>query len=180
MQKVQPKNELISPGPFILLLAVLSLVIGLVIHIKVVHLTPPEGNIKAIVVTYTEHGEQWNGNQMRQYLNVSPFWPDITINLFNHKSIQGFINFFLILLVVFKQICIDETGPALLLLVALSCFPFLLFVAIEGLRQGASGLLSIKILICVTLVGQVMCIGVSLPMIVGPWYAYNCWKEVSG
>ncbi|UZJ57100.1 hypothetical protein CBS101457_006420 [Exobasidium rhododendri] len=150
----------------VLVLGLLSVLLGIFIHIKAVH-KAPDGDGKELM--------GWSSDQARKYLDLPHSWPGT--RFFDEHADKAF-NYFLVLLSVFKRICVDQTGRALLFLVANCIAPFCSFLAIEGVKDGNSTLFYIGTLIVVTTLGQLICIGAAMPLFMGPLYAYARWAEI--
>jgi len=163
-KKAEPKRTPSSLPVF--LLGTASILLGAFIHIRAVHLAP-DGEGKVLM--------KWSSDQARKHLNLAPTWPGT--RLFDDYADKA-MNYFMILLVIFKKISIDQTGRGLLLIVSTCIAPFCTFLAIEGLKDGTSYVLSISALIAVTSLGQLICIGAAMPLVMGPLYAYIRWTEV--
>jgi hypothetical protein len=149
----------------VIVLGLLSLIVGVLIHVQAVH-RAPDGDGKLL---------KMSSDDIRKHLKLAHSWPGTR---FFDDHANGVLQYFLVLLAVFKEICIDDTGRALLLIVSTCIAPFCSFLAIEGLKDGNAAVLSITTLIAVTSLGQAICIGAAMPLVMGPMYAYMRWTEV--
>lgn len=164
---VVPASSLSSPSATaVIVLGVLSSIIGLGIHIKATRMSPDKSMAQLMTMSL---------NDFRKHLNLSKSWPGT--QFFDNYTPAAF-HYFLMLITVFKEICINETGRGILLLVSNCIAPFCTFLAIEGLKDGKRAGLSITTLVLVTSLGQVICIGSAMPLVMGPLYAYTRWSEV--
>jgi hypothetical protein len=154
-----------TPLP-VVVLGVLSIVVGVAVHIKAIHMAP-DGDGKILMT--------WTSDQSRKHLNLAHSWPGTR---FFDDYADKCMSYFMVLLVIFKKICVDRTGRGLCLLVSTCIAPFCSFLAVEGLKDGNSMVLSIGTLIAVTSLGQIICIGAAMPLVMGPLYAYIRWTEV--
>jgi hypothetical protein len=151
----------------VILLGVLSSIVGIAIHLKAIHMSPDGSMGKLMSMSI---------NDFRKHLHLSKSWPGTR---FFDDYIPGAFHYFLLLVAAFKEICVDRTGRALLLLVSTCISPFCSFLAIESLKDGRSAIMSAVTLVAVTTLGQCICIGSAMPLVMGPLYAYSRWSEVS-
>lgn len=117
-----------------------------------------------------------SSDDFRKHLGLSKSWPGTR---FFDDYAPGAMQYFLLLISAFKEICVDITGRGLLLLVSTCIAPFCCFLAIESLKDGRSAIMSAVTLVAVTTLGQIICIGAAMPLVMGPLYAYSRWSEVS-
>lgn len=161
-------SSLVQPSATpIIVLAVLSIAVGISIHVKAIHLTPDKAMANMMKMTCDD---------FRKHLKLAKSWPGTR---FFDDYTPGVMHYFLLLVSAFKEICVDITGRGLLLLVSTCIAPFCCFLAIESLKDGRSASMSAVTLVAVTSLGQVICIGAAMPLIMGPLYAYSRWSEVS-